>query len=172
VTAPPRAVRSRRRWDGTGETWLPDRASGSVPIELALGTGLLLLPIALLVLSFPTWIERQSAARVAAQEAARIAVLADDPRTAVQHAEALVARTADNHAIAASDLTFCFAVHPLGSSTPASCTGLNDPPRGSAVTAYVTVRLPALGLPGLDAVLPEVRWTAQATERVDTYRSR
>ena len=39
------------------------------PIELALGVGLLLLPVALAVVTFPTCVERQSMARLAAQEA-------------------------------------------------------------------------------------------------------
>lgn len=157
----PAAPRPRRRSE-----------RGSVPIELALGVGLLVLPIAVLVLSFPTWVERQSMARSAAQEAARLAVLATDPIGAERDAVALVDEVAANHGLDPEDAEVCLSVHPLESPSPERCTGLSRIPRGAAVTAAVSVRLPALTFPGLSTLVPEVTWTARATERVDLYRSR
>ncbi|MBW3576907.1 MAG: hypothetical protein KY462_04040 [Actinobacteria bacterium] len=143
--------------------------AGSAPLELALGAGLLLFPVAILALSFPVWVERQSMAQVAAQEAARAAVLAEDPRTAAASAVALVARSAANHQVAADDVRVCFSVHAVG-SPPGACTGLTGLPRGAAVTAHVTVRLPTLPFPGLRTAVGAVNYTVRHTEQVDTYR--
>jgi len=57
---------------------VPRHERGSIPIEFALGIGVLMLPVAVLVLIFPNWAERQSMARVAAQESAREAAIAPD----------------------------------------------------------------------------------------------
>lgn len=154
-----------RRSDG------PRGAAGYVTLELVLGVGLLLLPTAILVLSFPTWVERQSLARVAAREAARTAVLAVDARQGLVEAEWVVATTARNHGVPAGQVSVCFAVHELGRPSPLDCTGLTALRRGQAVTAYVTVRLPALAFPGLGAALDAIPHTARHTERVDLFRS-
>lgn len=143
---------------------------GSAPLELALGVGLLLLPVAVLVLSFPTWIERQAMARAAAGEAARAAVLAEHPDGAVAAAEALVAEAARNHGVDPADVTVCLSSAPVG-APPGACTDRPHLGRGAAVTAEVTVRLPALTLPGLATALEATSTTARHTERVDRYRS-
>ena len=52
--------------------------AGFVATELILGIGLLILPVALLVLTLPGWSERQTTARVIARETAR--TLARDGR--------------------------------------------------------------------------------------------
>ena len=57
---------------------------GATPIEFAAGVGLLLIPIVFLVASFAPWVERQSMARVAAAEAARL--VATSPTGAVDEA--------------------------------------------------------------------------------------
>ena len=53
--------------------WKDDE--GAAPIEFALAVGFLLIPMVVLVMSVAPWVERQSMARVAAGEAARILVL-------------------------------------------------------------------------------------------------
>src|SRR5216683_43493 len=52
---------------------------GYVSLELILGLALLVLPITLIVLTVPTWLARQNAARLAAQQAARVAVVSGSP---------------------------------------------------------------------------------------------
>ena len=51
---------------------------GSVVFELPLLVGLILIPFGLLVISIPTWVERQTAARDAAGEIARTIALGGD----------------------------------------------------------------------------------------------
>lgn len=147
------------------------REDGHVPLELALGAGLLLLPIAILSLSFPTWVERLSMAEVAAQEAARAVVLGSDVAAGQAAAGSLLATTAANHDVPADDVSICWSVHPVTEPPPADCTGLVSLPRGSAVTAHVTVTLPALSFPGLGTRVDAVSRTVVHTERIDRYRS-
>ncbi|MGH9164280.1 MAG: pilus assembly protein [Acidimicrobiales bacterium] len=107
---------------------------GSAAIELALAIGLLLLPVALLVITLPTWPERQTVARAAAAEASRAVVLAASWTEGADDAEAAVAQAAANHGLDPADVTLELA------------GGLE---RGASVTARVTVEMPALVLPGL-----------------------
>jgi hypothetical protein len=127
------------------------RERGSTPVELALGVALLLLPTMLLVLVLPTWAERQAMVRVAAQEAARAAVLAGDWGAA----RLAAAEVAANHGLApdAVGVTFDGRLH-----------------RGGTVAATASARLPVVVLPGLGAV---GGFTVRATHRepVDPYRS-
>lgn len=128
---------------------------GQVPIELALAMGLLIFPITILVVSLPVWIERQSAARVAAQEAAREVVLADTWTEGTNSGAAVAQRVAANHGMSPGDVSVGFQ-------------GRLE--RGVDVTAQVTVRMPALVLPGIGSV-GEWSWTVSHTEQVDLYRS-
>lgn len=127
---------------------------GMVVAEFAVVVGMILFPVMILVLSFPVWVERQSMARVAAQEAARTVALADDTDAGVGAAEQLVAEIATNHGVDSSAMTVTFS----GSAT-----------RGSSVTATVDVEFPPLSLPLLGGV-GSVSWSTSHTERVDDYR--
>ncbi len=154
-----------------GEVAGPDN-HGFVALEFVLATGVLLVPMIILALSLPLWIERMSTARVAAQEAARAVVLAVDPIGGAQHGMTLVAQTARNHDVSPDDVSVCYSVHHFTDGAPQQCTGLASLPRGGAVTAAVTIRLPMIRLPFLPqdlGVLPP--YTARHTERVDLYRS-
>ncbi len=131
------------------------RERGSVAVELPLALGLLLLPLALFVITVPAWPERQTVARAAAIEASRSAVLAGSWEQGVEEGEAAVRRAARNQGLDPSDISVSWA----GSFS-----------RGGSVTASVTVRMPALVIPGLTTVEPW-SWTADHTERVDDYRS-
>lgn len=131
----------------------PER--GAVAVEFALAVGLLLLPVAVLVLTFPTWAEHQSMARLAAQEAARAVVLAPDPAGGHAEGVAVAQRIAANHGLA-------------GRITGVAYEGAAV--RGGAVSAVVTVRVPVPDLGSL-APLPDLTWTARHTEPVDPYRS-
>jgi len=145
-------VTSPRRFRRGGRGAAED---GSVPIEFALGIGLLLLPVAVGVLTFPTWVERQSLARLAAQEAARTVVLAADPAAGYQAGTALAQRIAANH------------------GAPDAITAVTydgAPIRRGSITATVTVAIPLPGLPPFD-LLPALAWTTSHTEPIDPYRS-
>ncbi len=154
-----------------GEVVGPD-SHGFVALEFVLATGVLLVPMVILALSLPIWVERMSTARVAAQEAARAVVLAADPVRGGQRGAGLVAQTARNHDVSRDDVSVCYSVHDFDDGAPRRCTGLASLPRGGAVTAVVTIRLPMISLPFLPqdlGVLPP--YTARHTERVDLYRS-
>jgi Flp pilus assembly protein TadG len=116
---------------------------GTAAIELPLVLGLVLIPLGLLVLTVPTWVERQEAATEAAAEAARAVV------TGTGSAD----RVAVAHAVASHGL-------PPGSLR----LELRSGGRGQPVTARVTVEIPLAPLPGLGR-LPAVDWTATHTER-------
>jgi hypothetical protein len=128
---------------------------GSVAVELSLGIGLLVLPMALLVLLLPTWLERQSMARVAAQEAARSVAVAADPQQASAIASEVVTRIAVNHGLPADAITVRIS------------GGLG---RGQVVTATVTVDMPATSFPGLTEV-GGFSYTTAHREVIDPYRS-
>lgn len=130
------------------------RPDGYAAVELALGAALLLLPVTLLVVTLPGWFERQSAARVAAQQAARAVVLAADWDQGVADARALAAVVAANNGVALV--------------RPVEVSGSLD--RGATVVATATVEVPLVVIP----VVGEVggfRWSAQHRERVDDFRS-
>jgi hypothetical protein len=126
---------------------------GSVPIEFALGVGVLVLPVALLVLTLPGWVERQMVARLAAQQAARLVVLEGEADVAA--VARLVDGIAANHGVPAGDV----AVEVAPSPAP-----------GAVVTAAVTVRVPVAVVPGFG---PAGGFTLRAAHsvRVDDYRS-
>jgi hypothetical protein len=127
-----------------------------VAIEFALGVGVLVLPVAALVLVLPGWAERQSMARVAAAEAARTVVVASDWATGIAAGGEVAAEVAANHGLAPGDLE---AVRFSGSLV-----------RGDTVTAAVTVRVPLTVVPGL-AAAGGFSVTASHSEPVDRYRS-
>lgn len=134
---------------------LHSEARGQVPIEFALGVGVLVLPIALMVLTFPTWSERQSMGRLAAQEAARAIVLADSMDRGYLTAQAVVAEIAANHRLD-------------GSATLAAVQGSLG--RGGVVTTTVRVVFPLTEFPGLGSV-GSFTWDVSHSEQVDPYRS-
>ena len=129
--------------------------SGLAPAEFVLFTGLVLLPTLILVASLPTWWERQSLGRLAAQEAARTVALAPDWDTGVAHGHQMVAQLAANHDVSTSDLTVAFA----GSLE-----------RGQAVQATVEVSIPAMAVPFV-VELPSFTLSFTHAELVDAYRS-
>ncbi len=134
---------------------------GSVPLELALGVGLLVLPVAMLVAIFPGWAERTAMARVAAQEAARAAALAESAPEGIAAGKSLAAQIAANHGVSAGDVSIDIAV-------PVDAAG--DLKRGDEVLASVTVaiRMPSLPIPG---AAWSIGWTVTHRERIDDYRS-
>jgi hypothetical protein len=134
-----------------------DRAAerGFIATELALGLGLLVFPVALLVLTLPGWSERQATGRVIAREVARR--IARDGVCDQGAARVLGATMATNLGVPADG----FAVDVV-------CPGgaVLDP--GADVEARVTVQMPAVDIPGIGAV-GAWSWTARHREPVDRY---
>lgn len=133
---------------------------GYVAAELAAALGLLLLPVAVVVVSLPVWSEVQAMGRVAAQQAARAAVMAPDDDGARAAATAAATTVVTNHG--------------RSLAAPVRLSGSLRPAAGGAqalVTATVTVELPVVGLPLLGD-LTAVDWEVSHTQPVDLYRSR
>lgn len=128
---------------------------GGVPIELCLGVGLLLLPTVLLVLTLPTWVERQSLARLVAQEASRALAASPSWPQGVTDATTLARTIAVNHGLGPGELRLSLA-------------GRLE--RGATVSATVTVRMPASPVPGWGGV-GGFDVTEAHSEVVDPYRS-
>ncbi|MDX1619401.1 MAG: hypothetical protein R3320_00320 [Nitriliruptorales bacterium] len=139
------------------------RQRGSAAIELVAGTGLLLLPAVLLVLSIPGWAQAKTAAEIAAREAARSVALAADPESV--HAAATGRETArsalQNHGhVPVAEPSFRWSHAEVRG-------GLAQ----SQVEATVTVRMPALTVPFIGSWM-SFDWSATHTEPIDIYRSR
>jgi hypothetical protein len=129
--------------------------AGFVATEFAFGLAVLVLPVALLVLTFPRWSERQVTARVIAREVARRAArdaVCDDGA-----ARALGVTMARNLGVAPGDVAVDLA-----------CTDATELEPGADVEARVTVAMPAVQVPGLGAV-GAWSWTARHREPVDRY---
>ena len=131
--------------------------SGFVATEFAFGVAVLVLPVALLVLTFPRWSERQVTARVIAREVARRA--ARDGVCDRDAARALGAAMARNLGVAPSEVSVDLACPEGAGLAP-----------GSDVEARVTVAMPAVQVPVLGPV-GAWSWTARHREPVDRYAS-
>jgi hypothetical protein len=133
------------------------REGGYVAAELALGIGLLVFPVALLILTLPMWSERQTTARSIAREVSRVVAVAgvcDRGRAAETGGD-----MARNLGLASSDI-----------DVQLDCMPGARLPRGGSVRASVTVAVPAVTLPGIGSV-GAWSWTAHHSEPVDQYRS-
>lgn len=132
-----------------------DETGAGMIVEL-IGGIILLVPVAVAIASMPTWAERQSLGRLAAQEAARTAAVADSWPAAASRAAQVADELAANHGINPTDLTV-------------SLDGNLE--RHGTVTATATITIPALTMPLL-ATTPQVDWSYTHTEQADHYRTR
>ncbi len=128
---------------------------GFIAAELAMGIGLLVFPVALLVLTLPGWSERQVTARAITREVARR--IARDGACDRDAARALGVTMAHN-----------LGVPPDGIDVEVVCPGGAVLTPGADVEARVTVRMPAVEIPGIGAV-GSWSWTARHREPVDRY---
>jgi hypothetical protein len=133
------------------------RERGYVAGELALGIGLLVFPVALLVLTLPTWSERQTTARSIAREVSRVVAVAGvcDRAAASQTGHDM----ARNLGLAPGDI-----------DVQLDCATGERLRRGGNVRAAVTVAVPAVTFPGIGSV-GSWSWTAHHSEPIDQYRS-
>lgn len=125
--------------------------------ELALGVGVLLLPVLFVVLTIPSWSERQTTGRAIAREVGR--AVARNGWCDTGLANDLAGMMAANLALSRADMTVELECDPGDALTP-----------GSELAVAVTVRMPAVHLPGL-GTLGEWSWTAHHREPVDLYAS-
>ena len=133
------------------------RERGYVAGELAIGIGLLVFPVALLVLMLPTWSERQTTARSVAREVARVVAVAGvcDRQRAVETGH---------------DMARNLGLRPADLDIQLDCVANGRLQRGERVRASVTVAVPAVDVPGIGGV-GAWSWTAHHSEPIDQYRS-
>jgi len=127
---------------------------GQAAIELVASVGFLLLPVVLLVTSLPTWSERRHLAIAVAREASVVAV-DGYPHDVGSEAEAIAVAIASTYGVREGDID-------VDVST--------DLRRGGSVSATVTVRMPAISIPGVGSV-GAWSWRTTHTRRIDAYRS-
>lgn len=139
------STKGRRRGERGGER-------GSVVLELPLVFGLLLVPFGMLVISAPVWVERQTAARDAAAEAARHLVL--DAGSDGRSADQIVREIEAGYGLAPGTL---WLELPEGVVGP-----------GETLSVRVTVEIPAVSLPIFGGI-GAVDWTAEHSERSPDY---
>jgi hypothetical protein len=130
---------------------------GFVATEFALGVVVLLVPVACLVLTLPTWSERKTTARAIVREVAR--VVASTGVCDQESARGLAKIMARNLGLSDGDATVELRCWPGASLVP-----------GSDLEAAVTVRMPAVDIPGVGPV-GEWSWTARHRQPVDRYVS-
>ncbi|MDX1659732.1 MAG: hypothetical protein R3343_12995 [Nitriliruptorales bacterium] len=136
---------------------------GSAAIELVAGVGLLVFPAVLLVLSLPTWAQARTAAEVAAREAARTVVLADDPMgpaaTAAGRAAAETVLANHGRRLVGEPTFEWDRVDAAGGRV-----------RQDQVAATVTIRMPAVAVPFVGS-WAAFDWSTTHVEPLDIYRS-
>lgn len=125
---------------------------GSVPIEFVLGMAFLILPVTLLVVQIPQWLDRVHLAESVALESARLCARAPDLASG-QVSAAQYSGTIPN-VLQVS----CF-----------SPSGQLDP--GGAVQGRATVAVPAINVPLLGINTGSFALTRTHAEPVDPYRS-
>jgi hypothetical protein len=131
------------------------RSAGYAAAEFVVGVAFIIVPVTLLVLSLPLWLERQAMAQRAANESARRMVLASDWNTGLSQGRVVIEEIERNYDLPSGDLAARFT----GNLT-----------RGQSVRTEVTVTMPALAIPFIGRV-GTWHWTAVHVEHVDNYRS-
>lgn len=139
----------------------PTSDRGHAAVELALGVGLLMFPVALLVLGFGPWSERAVLAEAVAAEASRAAVLG----LSVAEGDTIAEEMAANYGLSASQLRVGWC-----GSTPAS-GGSGDCAfdRGTMVGVEVSVWVPLVATPW--GAIGGIWIHRTHSEFVDIYRS-
>lgn len=144
--------------------------AGATPIEFALAVGFLLIPMAVLVMSIAPWVERQSMARVAAGEAARVLVLSSGTAPDHDSAQQIVWQIAQNHGVHAEDVSVFFCAPDDGSDVEKELFRCPSLTRGDLVAVEVRVRVPAATVLGV-GTFGEATVSARVTEQVELFRS-
>ncbi len=144
----------------------PKAQRGSAPIELVLGIGVILIPLALLALSFAPLLERIVFARIAAAEAARELVLSDGSEASALR---LVRQIALNHDVGAGGVDIGFCDGETGPVTSPPRSGCGPPVKGTMVKVVIVTRAPAFVTPY--GAVGGITIRASQIEMVGLYRS-
>ncbi len=139
---------------------------GSAPLELVMGVGLILIPLALLSLSLGPLLQRMVFARIAAAEAARELVLSDGSE---ERAMGLVREIVFNHDLEVDQVGVGFCDGETGPVTSLPRSVCGPPAKGDLVKVVVTIRGSAFLTPYGE--VGEVTIAASHTEMVGLYRS-
>lgn len=124
---------------------------GSVAIEFMILMGMLVLPFSCFLVA-TAWPEAMNAAKAAAYEAAKAVVTAPDLSAGEDLGRQRAQEVLTNH----------------GYDGPVEVT-FTDAGRAEALTATVTIQLPALRFPGVGS-WDAIPWSRSHTERVPDYR--
>lgn len=128
---------------------------GVAAIDIIVVIIIAMIPVFVIVMSVPTWVDRLLFARTAAQEAARVMVLADTWEEGQSQANEMVQQVAANHGVPAGETSLT-----LGGQLE----------RGATVSATVSVQTPAINIPFVTTI-GSVTLSRSHTEIVDHYRS-
>ena len=129
--------------------------AGFIALEWALAIVTLLIPMVLVGAGVSRWPEHQQAARAAAAEAARAAVIAPTAEEADGVARAVAAQVATNYGLDPSAVTVAFAAPTWD--------------WGAEITVTVTVEMPTLDVPGVGS-WSATDWSTSSTQRIEDYR--
>lgn len=135
----------------------PDRGveAGFIAVEWLAAMVFLLIPVVLIGAGVSRWPEHQQVARAASAEAARAAVLADDPVTARAEATRVADQVAANYGIPADRYTVRVSI-PIWDW-------------GEPVTVTVTMAMPGIDVPGVGS-WGATDWSSSSTQRIEDYR--
>lgn len=128
---------------------------GFIAVEWIAAMVLLLLPVIFIGAGISRWPERQQAARAAASEAARAAVLAPDESTARANAVLVGREVAANYAIPPDQIVIEVDI--------ASWVW------GAEVTVKVTTAMPSLDVPGVGS-WSATDWSVEVSQRIEDHR--
>lgn len=151
-------------WLGVRATHQARRGdAGHAAVELALGVAVLMLPVALVVLSFGPWLERRVSADVIAAEAARAVVLSLKHEAGLEVAQTL----AGSHGLRFDQvrLGWCGAAARVLPAGAGSCALT----RGAVVEVSVEVWVPLIQTPW--GAVGGMWVSSSHGEPVDLYRS-
>ena len=142
---------------------------GVAPIELALGILVILVPLALIALSFGPTLERRAFVRTAAAEMARFIVVSegDESRAMVQ-----LRQLAANNGIDHGQLRIALCggeVTSVDEALASTCVGPDGLGRGSLVEVWLEADVPVTPIPRIDR--PILRSSYRHVEMADRYRS-
>ncbi len=132
-------------------------------VELAGVLALMIFPTVMVLSQLPLWIDANSTADLAAQEAARAVVIADTYSAGLAHGSTVAEQLGANHGLSPDELSVGFSLTGGGEGGGFA--------RGSTVTATVTVSVPGILVPGVGYVGGPFTVTRASSERVDDYRS-
>lgn len=142
---------------------------GAAPVELALGILVILIPAALLAVSFGPTLSRRAFVRTAAAEVARFIVLSEgDEQGAVDR----VREMAENNGFDPSGIRIALCGGELSAVTEqltSSCLGPDGLGRGTEVEVWVEADVRVLPVPRIDNAI--VRTGYRHVEMADVYRS-